>query len=675
MKKYQYIINNLDCANCARALEEYLNKQKDLKNVVINFNTKKLNFESEKEYSLKELNRLIKKVEPDAFVSEKGTKVKKEYNLVVFIVGTIIGCISAFAPMPSLYSLILGIISYILLLYRPFINALKYLINNHNVNENALIFISCVGAFIIDEYFEGLMVIVLYTIGKLLEEKALNKSRDSISDLLTLKQDYANILDNGKIIVKDVENVQVGNILVVKKGEKIPVDGIVIKGSSFLDKSALTGESELERVIIGSEVLSGSINNGDVLEMKALKEFQNSNVFQILSLIENATDKKSHTETIVSKISKFYTPVVLVLALLVVVILPLFKVSMLDSIYRALTFLVISCPCAIAISVPLAYFTGIGVSSKKGILIKGSNYLDNLSKINKMVFDKTGTLTNGSFQVEKLNIINKKYTEEEIKEILIKGESLSNHPIAKSILNYCNSELDSKGVTNYEEISGEGITFTYKKNTIKIGSSKLCQKNDKNIHIIVNNEEVGTLTIKDGIKNNASIVINELKNLKIKTLMFTGDKKEHAQIVSQKVGIEDVKCELLPQNKYQELENIMDSDSIIAFVGDGINDAPVLKRADIGISMGALGSSSAIAASDVVIMNDELTKIIDAINISKYTRFIIKENLILAISIKILILLLSVFGLTNMWWAVFADTGLTVLAILNTLRILRKFKK
>ncbi len=675
MKKYQYIINNLECANCAKAVEEYLNKETNLNNVLINFNTKKLSFESEKEYSIKELNKLIKKVEHDCYVTEKGEKTKKEYNLVVFLIGTILGICNVFIKFPYYGNLILGIISYILLLYRPFINGCIYLKNKHSVNENALIFISCVGAFIIGEFFEGLMVIVLYTIGKLLEEKAINKSRNSISDLINLKQDYANVLVNGKLHTVDVEKVQVGDILVVKKGEKIPVDGIVTKGSTHLDKSALTGESDLEKVDVNSEVLSGSINVSSVIEIKAMKLYENSNVSTILSLIDNATDKKSHTETTVSKISKYYTPAVLVLAIIVALILPLFNVSTLDSIYRALTFLVISCPCAIAISVPLAYFTGIGISSKKGILIKGSNYLDNLSKITKIVFDKTGTLTTGAFQVEDIIILDNKYSNDDLKELLIKGESLSNHPIAKSIIDYFKSKPESIGVTNFEEISGEGITFTYKKNRIKIGSSKLVNKKDNNLYVLVNDKNIAIIVINDGIKDNASSIISKLKKLKIKTYMFTGDKEEKAKIVSEKIGIEEVKSELLPQDKYHELENLIDDENIVAFVGDGINDAPVLKRADIGISMGSLGQESAIEASDIVIMNDDLEKIILGINISKYTRMIIKEDLIMAISIKILILILSVFGLTNMWWAVFADTGLTVIAILNTLRILKKFKK
>ena len=474
-----------------------------------------------------------------------------------------------------------------------------------------------------------------------------------------------------------MEEVKVGDILVVKKGEKVPVDGVIVKGSSDLDTSALTGESDLVKVNLKDEVLSGSINMGDVLEIKATSTFSNSTVAKILDLLESATDKKTKTENMVTKFSQVYTPIIIILAVLITIMLPLiFKVPFKTSLYRALTFLVISCPCAIAISVPLSYFTGIGVASKKGILVKGSNYLDNLSNTTRIIFDKTGTLTNGTFKVEKIEILDYKYTKEEIIDILTKGESLSNHPIAKSILKLKKGKPDSSAVKNFQEIEGNGISFTLNKDKILIGNSKLCGCDvDTDLHLNINGKHVASIIINDGIKENAKDTIDVLKANNIKTYMFTGDKKAVALNIGEKLGLDEIKYEMLPQDKFTAFEALRGASEVTVFVGDGINDAPVLKRADIGISMGGVGSDSAIEASDIVLMSDELAKIPLAINISKYTKKIIKENLIFAMMTKVIILLLSVLGFANMWLAVFADTGVTLLTILNTLRIMKKFKE
>ena len=426
MNKYRYNINNLDCANCAREIEEALNERSDFKNASVNFSTCKVSYESEKEFTLEELNKIIKEVEPDAYLTEnKVDNVKKEFHLSIFLIAIIISAFTYFFDLSKNTKLVLYIISYALLLYRPVINAIKLLLKKNGINENALISISCIGAFLLGEVMEGIMVISLYTIGKLLEEKAINKSRKSINDLLNIKEPYAN-LKNGKTFKKiPVEEVKISDVLIVKKGEKIPVDGIVVKGSSLLDMTALTEESNLVQKNINDEVLSGSINSKDIIEIKATSEFKDSTVSKIIELLETATDKKSKTETTVAKISKIYTPLVIGLALLIAVFLPVVSnTSLTTSIYRSLTFLVISCPCAIAISIPLSYFTAIGVASKKGILIKGSNYLDNLSNITSIIFDKTGTLTNGSFNVSSIEItddnLKDKYTMDEIINILIK---------------------------------------------------------------------------------------------------------------------------------------------------------------------------------------------------------------------------------------------------------------
>lgn len=675
MKKYKYNINNLDCANCARKIEEILNKNKELKNAIVNFNTSKISYEAEREFSIKELNDIIKTVEPDACVTKEENKTKKEFHLSILIIALAIGLFGYFMRLNNTVKMILYIIAYTLLLYRTGINAVKLLFKNKTINENMLITISCIGALAIGEVVEGMLVIALYTIGKILEEKAVNNSRKSIKDLIDIKQPYANLKQTDEIKKVDVEKIKINDILVVKKGEKIPVDGIVITGETMLDTSALTGESELMQIKEGDQVLSGSMNMGEIIEIKATQIAENSTVSKILELLEDATDKKTKTETIVSKISKIYTPIVIILALLIVICLPIiFNIPMLEAIHRGLTFLVISCPCAIAISVPLSYFTGIGVASKKGILIKGSNYLDALDNTKNIVFDKTGTLTNGAFTVTNIEIFDKDYTENQIIDILIKGESFSNHPIAKSIMNLKNEKVNNDDVKNYQEIEGKGITFELNDKKISIGNKLICNcEEDAILHLNIDEKHIASIFINDGIKNGAKETIEELKKQKIKTFMFTGDKKETALNIGKKLNIDEIKYEMLPTDKFEEFEKVSSKNELTIFVGDGINDAPVLKRADIGISMGGVGTDSAIEASDIVLMSDDLKKIPVAIQISKYTKNIIRQNLVFSISMKIIILLLSVLGFANMWLAVFADTGLTLLTILNTLRIMKRF--
>ncbi len=675
MKKYKYNINNLDCANCARKIEEILNKNKELKNAIVNFNTSKISYEAEREFSIKELNDIIKTVEPDAYVTKEENKTKKEFHLSILIIALAIGLLGYFMRLNNTAKMILYIVAYTLLLYRTGINAVKLLFKNKTINENMLITISCIGALAIGEVVEGMLVIALYTIGKILEEKAVNNSRKSIKDLIDIKQPYANLKQTDEIKKVDVEEIKINDILVVKKGEKIPVDGIVITGETMLDTSALTGESELMQIKEGDQVLSGSMNRGEIIEKKATQIAENSTVSKILELLEDATDKKTKTETIVSKISKIYTPIVIILALLIVICLPIiFNIPMLEAIHRGLTFLVISCPCAIAISVPLSYFTGIGVASKKGILIKGSNYLDALDNTKNIVFDKTGTLTNGAFTVTNIEIFDKDYTENQVIDILIKGESFSNHPIAKSIMNLKNEKVNNDDVKKYQEIEGKGITFELNDKKISIGNKLICNcEEDAILHLNIDGKHIASVFINDGIKNDAKETIEELKKQKIKTFMFTGDKKETALNIGKKLNIDEIKYEMLPTDKFEEFEKVSSKNELTIFVGDGINDAPVLKRADIGISMGGVGTDSAIEASDIVLMSDDLKKIPVAIQISKYTKNIIRQNLVFSISMKIIILLLSVLGFANMWLAVFADTGLTLLTILNTLRIMKRF--
>lgn len=675
MKKYTYEIKKLDCANCAREVEESLNQNKDFLDVKVNFATSKISYKSEKEFEISELNKLIKKVEPDAYVVTSNEDKKNNYSLISLILGVSIGCLAYFLNIPSNLKKILFIISYILLLSKTFTVAIKVLIKNKTVNENMLITISSIGAFLLGNVLEGMMVVVLYLIGKILEEKAIANSRKNIKELMDITEPNANLVQNNVVEVVSTTEVKVGDILLVKKGEKVPVDGKLISEKGSFDSSSLTGEAMLLNLSKGDNVLSGYINQGEVIKLEVTSTYENSTVYKILELIELGENKKTKTETLVNKISKVYTPVVMFLSLLIIFLLPLiFNTSFSKSIYRALTFLVISCPCAIAISVPLSYFTSLGSLSREGVLVKGSNYLDNLSNVKKIIFDKTGTLTKGMFSVSDIIVEDMdkldNYNVEDIKDILFKGESLSNHPIAKSIVKLCPYKINNKDIKNFKEISGTGISFNINNDFVTIGSNFECTKNGL-IHMHINNKHVASIILKDEIKDNAKEVIDLLKNENIKTYMFTGDKKDISLEIANEIGIDEVKYEMLPSDKFEFYDEVKNGSGITIFVGDGINDAPVLKRADIGISMGMLGSDSAIEASDIVLISDDISKIPYAIRKSKFTRHIITENLIFALLVKIIILILSLFGLTNMWFAVFADTGVTLLTILNTLRIIK----
>lgn len=679
LKKYKYRLNNLDCANCANKIEERLKKENNLSDVVVNFSSLTLSFMSNDYIKIEDISNIVTKIEPEVVVTkidEEAKETKKNYNLIRLIIGVIIALLGLYVNFNNeIINKILIIASYVILLYRTFKVAVKMLIKSHTINENALITISSIGAYFVDKQMEGLMVITLYEIGKILEEKAVNNSRNSIKDLMNIKQDFANKVVGDKTKVINVEDVKINDILIIKKGEKIPVDGIVIEGETKLNLFSLTGESDLVNKKENDEVLSGSINEEKVIKIKATKLFNDSTVSKILSLIEDATDKKSKTETFVAKMAKYYTPIVLIISVITFICFILFTdLTTYESIYRALVFLVISCPCAIAISVPLSYFTGIGVSSKNGILVKGSNYLDLLSRVNKIVFDKTGTLTSGAFKVTSFNLLDSSYSEDYILKLYALGENLSNHPIAKSIMNYVNIDVNEK-VKNHKEIEGLGVSYTYDDKKIKIGNNKMFDIKDDgslNIYLSIDDKIVSSLTINDGIKEGVENTLNELSKKSIETYMFTGDSKENALSISEKLNIDKVYYELLPTEKYEKLEELLNDKDVVAFIGDGINDAPSLKRADIGISMGSIGSSSAIEASDIVIMDDDISKINKAISISNKVKRIIKENLVFSIGVKILILVLSAIGIANMWQAVFADVGVTIISILNTLRIMKK---
>ena len=687
MKSYKYTLEGLDCAACAKKVEDEIANTEGYEDVVVNFSTLKLTFKTDKTSPKKEITRLVQKLEPDVEVLEDGeeNKDKEEHNgndFARIIIGIAIYLIALIGNLNTIVTSALTIIAFAILLYKTTKKGFKQLFKNKVLDENMLIVVSAIGAYLVGKNSEGLMVITLYEIGKILESKAVNKTRKSISDLMNIKPEYANLKQGEEWKQVTPDEVKIGDIILVKTGEKIPLDGIVIKGNSKIDNSALTGESKLIEVAENSKVLSGSINTNGLIEIKVERTYENSTVSQILNLVENATDKKAKTETFVSKAAKIYTPVVMGLALLVAIFMPLIiaGVTYKESIYKALIFLVISCPCSIAISVPLSYFSGIGKASKKGILIKGSEYLDGIKDIKEIIFDKTGTITTGKFAVSEINAIDANYTKQDVLKYFAMGEKNSNHPIAKSILKkYEEVSKEIENVENFEEVSGKGLQYQYEGKTIKIGNAEFTNADKENIvgtvlYLNIDGNVVGKIVLTDEIKPSTKATIEKLHKLGIKTKMFTGDKKEIAEKIAKEVGIKAVKAEMLPQDKYNELDTIIakrDEHQKVAFVGDGINDSPVLARADVGISMGGIGSSSAIEASDVVIMTDELSKIVDAIEVSKKTNKIIKQNLIFSIGVKILTLVLSLLGVADMWQAVFADVGVTLITIFNTLRILK----
>lgn len=553
-------------------------------------------------------------------------------------------------------------------------------------DENFLMTIATIGAFVTGEIAEGVMVMLLYQIGEWFQQYAVGKSRNSITELMDIRPDYANALRDGEIKTVDPDEVEIGETILVKPGEKVPIDGVVTKGESYVDTSALTGEAIPKRVAEGDEVLSGFINDNGLLEIKTTKEFDESTVSKILELVENASSRKAKSENFITKFAKYYTPIVVVGALLLAFLPTILGSNLgLDQwIIRACTFLVISCPCALVISVPLGFFGGIGGAAKEGILIKGSNYMETLANIRTVVFDKTGTLTEGTFKVNK--IVGLGESEDKILELAAIAESYSNHPIAVSLRMAYGKDIDGSNLSDVCESKGMGVSCSIDGQRIYVGNQKLLREKEIDIPVVdeigtvvyvaKDNKCIGYIIIADEIKEDAKSLVEALKMQGIKTtVMLTGDKKEIAEKVASSIGIDEVYAQLLPQEKvgkFEELLELANGKGSVAFVGDGINDAPVLTRADIGFAMGAMGSDAAIEAADVVIMNDQPSKIADAIKVSKKTIAIVKENIVFALGVKILFLLLGALGMINLWMAVFADVGVAFLAILNSMRALKK---
>ena len=693
-EELQLTLEGLNCANCARKIEEKVGKMEGVKESNLNFTTTTLNVKLERkvkeEHAINEIKKIVEALEPHVKVEKKvsgKTNVQKAKFEVkpTLIIGTILYLIAVIGDFKGALALILFVASYLLIGGKVVLTAIKNIARGQLFDENFLMTVATIGAFSISEYPEAVAVMLFYEIGETIQGYAVNKSRSSISSLMDIRADYANIIIDGKEKKVSPETVKVEDIILVKPGEKIPLDGIVVEGESFVDTSALTGESVPRKIAVNDEILSGGINTNGVLKVKVTKKFGESTVSRILEMVENAANKKANTEKFITKFAKVYTPIVVALAILIAVVPSIFIKDALFStwLYRALVFLVVSCPCALVVSVPLGFFAGIGGASKKGVLVKGSNYLELLKDLETVVFDKTGTLTEGVFTVTEINTNN--IQKEKLIEVAAMAESFSNHPIAISIIKEYGKEIDKEVIEEYEEIAGHGIKAVINNEEVLIGNAKLMNQfnisyNEVDsigtvVYCAINGEFKGSIVISDKIKENADEALINLKAAGVKkTVMLTGDNKKTAEKVGEKVNIDEVHSELLPLGKVKEVEKLLkasNKNGRLAFVGDGVNDAPVLARADIGIAMGGIGSDAAIEAADVVLMKDDINALVDAINVSKKTNKILWQNIIFALGVKVIVMVLGTFGIANMWTAVFADVGITIIAIINSTRCFR----
>ena len=703
--KRDIILGGLNCAHCAEVINEKVSKLEGIEASNLNFINKKLSIEIKKSVNEKELIEkvigIVNDTEPGLDIQinnekAKTNKVTKEENksdidkkdLVKLIIGAVVyifGIYQTATGFESQFSNLIFILAYIIVGGEVLLKALRNVIKGRMFDENFLMSIATIGALAIGELPEAVGVMLFYQIGEFLQGIAVGKSRKSITALMQIRPDSANLKVGSDIKVVSPEDIRVGDIIIVKPGEKVPLDGIVVEGISMVDTSALTGESVLREISVGEDILSGFINKNALLIVKVTKEFGESTVSKILDLVENASSKKSKTENFITKFSKYYTPVVVISAMLIAFVPPLIIPNAIfsDWLYRGLVFLVVSCPCALVLSIPLTFFSGIGFASKNGILIKGSNYLEVLRSVDTVVFDKTGTLTKGVFKVTKVNPVG--ISEDKLLEYAAFAEANSNHPIAKSIIKYYDKKIDLDKIDSYEEIAAYGIKISYNGENILAGNEKLMRKENifysptkevgTVVYIAVNKIYRGYIVISDEIKDDSIEAIRHLKAIGIKeVIMLTGDNEKVANSIATQLGLDKVYSNLLPNEKVDKLEDIYkgkaEKEKVI-FVGDGINDAPVLARADVGIAMGALGSDAAIEAADVVLMTDEPSKIAKAIEIASKTNKIVWQNIIFALGVKIIVLILGAGGVATMWEAIFADVGVALIAVLNAMRAMK----
>ncbi len=698
----KFELKGLTCANCASKIEHDVSNLETVKSVSMNLVNQTLKVTTfEHEHGIvDDVKAIVNKYEPDVKVFDKSHHEHEhehdhghdheEGNLKKIIIGAIVYFssifLSSFTDTSSVITLGLLIIAYFILGLDILLKAIKNISRGQVFDENFLMALSTVGAFIIGEYQEAVGVMLFYQVGEYFQFLAVSKSRQSITSLLDIKPEFATVKRNGELIRVSPEEVLVSEIIIVKPGENIPLDGVVISGNTMIDTKALTGESVPREVFEGDEVLSGCINQNGVISVQVTKPFSESQVVKILDLVENSSSKKAKTENFITIFARYYTPAVVILATLLAIVPPiLFNEPFVDWVRRSFVFLVISCPCALVISIPLTFFGGIGASSRRGILIKGGNYLEALYNVNTIVFDKTGTLTKGVFKVTEIIVANG-FSKEDILYYSACGEVYSNHPIGKSILEKYEKNIDESILTNYAEIAGQGVSVEVNDKKILVGNDKLMISNNieftnsekvgTKVYVAIDGVFAGLITIADEIKDDSLEAIRLLrKNGVEKIVMLTGDNEKTAKQVAKELEIDEFYYELLPDQKVEKLEEInrnKGKDKKVAFVGDGINDAPVLALADIGISMGGMGQDAAIEASDVVLMTDEPTRIVDALKIAKTTRHIVLQNIIFALGVKGIFLLLGALGYATMWEAVFSDVGVMMIAVLNTTRILKK---
>ncbi|HCX63582.1 MAG TPA: cadmium-translocating P-type ATPase [Eubacteriaceae bacterium] len=686
-------LKNLSCANCALKMEDRIRRMDEIKEVQVDFTSQKMVVESEYfgDQLLEKMESTMQKIEPDvAIVRESDQKGEEESvfkkHIIKLIVGSVVFAYALLSDHTAQIELILYITAYLIVGENVLKNAIKGIFRGEVFSEFFLMSVATIGAFFVGEYPEGVGVMLFFLIGEIFQDKAVDRSRKSISDLMDIKTDYVNVYEEGVYQRKDPKEVKIDEIFIVKPGEKIPLDGVVVKGESMVDTSALTGESLPREIGVGEEALGGFINTNGILEIKTTKIFEDSTVSKILELVENASSKKAPTERFISKFARYYTPVVVFSALAVALVPPLVlpQATFEEWIYRALIFLVISCPCALVVSIPLGFFGGIGGASKKGILIKGANYLEGLNQVTSVVFDKTGTLTKGVFEVTDIQPQGD-ISKDQLLEYAAYGESFSNHPIAKSLVRAYARSIDANRIENYEERSGKGVRSILDGQTILCGNKEWMKANDIEIplvdvegsivYVALKGRYLGHIVIADTIKEDSIQTIRQLKELGIqKTVMLTGDRERTARRIAEELGIDEVYFELLPDEKVkmmEQLQNQQNRKEKIIYVGDGINDAPVLARSDIGVAMGGLGSDAAIEAADVVFMEDEPSKLPTALKIARRTRKIVYQNIVFALGIKGIFLIFGAFGMATMWEAVFADVGVALLAVLNASRVLK----
>ena len=670
--KREFDVIGLDCGHCALTLEKYIEKVEGVNSCNINFSTSKLfiDIDGNDRDVIKNVIKTAKQVNPTVKIINNGDRYKKSVltDIIMLIIGIILGVCVIFLPFELWLKYTISVIAVLIMGYKTFYRAIVQL-KTFKINENTLILISVFGAIVLGEIAEGMMVIALYTLGKLLESKAVNYSRKSISNLISTQPDYAYLVQGDNRVRVKPEEIRVGQTIVVSAGEKVAVDGVVVSGSCYVDKRHLSGESEPIMCRIGDSIESGSIVLDSVIEIEVTAVYQNSTVAKILSLVSDASNKKSKTETVVSKFTRVYTLGVMILSTLVFLIVWLVLADVDTAIYRGLVFLVVSCPCAFAISVPLTYFSGIGKCSSKGILVKGSNFLDVSARLDRVVFDKTGTITTGKFAVKSIEC-EKNIEEGELVKIVASGEKNSLHPVAVSICEYYNAYSNEYyKITAFKETAGKGIEFKIKGSLYTVSRG---DRQDLGTCVVVkkNQKLIGKIYLEDKIKDNINSAIACLNNANIKTTMLTGDNEEIASSVSRQIGIGEYQAGLLPEDKYNILQSYKDNNETIAYVGDGINDAPALTIADVGISMGIMGSDASIETSDIVLVDDDLGKISKLIQISKKTKRIALGNIIFAGITKLTFLVLGAMGITGMLFAVFADVGVTLISILNSLRVL-----